>query len=135
MNYLFDASALMNLIEQKGKDITHLITRQYTLDLAYYELGNATWKNIHRKLIPTNEGKKIGRNIQTILRSLLIVPFDIEDDEKILELAVQTDLTYYDASYLYTAIKHQLTFVTDDANILTSARKRNILCIQSHDLL
>lgn len=135
MKLLFDTAALMNLIEQKGKEVINVINRQYTIDLAYYELGNANWKNVHRKLISLELGKKIGQNIAIILQAMKILSYNLDDQDNILEFAGQTDVTFYDASYLYTALKHDMILVTDDDKMLKIAKIKKISSKLSKDLI
>ncbi len=46
-----------------------------------------------------------------------------EEGREILRLAEREGLTYYDASYLYMAIKCKLALVTDDEKLLEKAKK------------
>jgi hypothetical protein len=50
---LFDSSAIINLCRQKKID---KLLEGWTLNLAFYDLGNAVWKQVHaHKTITSNE--------------------------------------------------------------------------------
>ncbi|PSN83720.1 hypothetical protein B9P99_00865 [Candidatus Marsarchaeota G1 archaeon OSP_B] len=55
MNYLFDSSAIIALVERKKLDE---LLEGYTIELAFYELGNAVWKQVHLyKTLSTDDAK------------------------------------------------------------------------------
>jgi len=126
---LFDASAIINLCGEKKLD---KLLEGWTVNLAFYELGNAVWKQvyIHRK-ININEA-------MVILDSLTEVFMKLKKPEKenaleTLKIAVKEGLTYYDAAYIQASLENDLTLVTDDEN-LQRASKKYINTIKSNDL-
>ncbi|MGC9153947.1 MAG: hypothetical protein ACP5GY_09530, partial [Vulcanisaeta sp.] len=44
MSLVFDASAIIRLVELKPDKAVNALRNQYTVDLAYYEIGNYLWK-------------------------------------------------------------------------------------------
>ena len=48
---------------------------------------------------------------------------EIEDPQEILKIAVKENITFYDATYLYMAMKNSLTLVTDDEKLYITAKK------------
>lgn len=55
MNYLFDTSAIMNLIQSKSASALELFQGQFLTELNYYELGNVLWKLKYREIISQKE--------------------------------------------------------------------------------
>ncbi|MGC9093999.1 MAG: type II toxin-antitoxin system VapC family toxin [Candidatus Bathyarchaeia archaeon] len=104
----------------------------WTLNLAFYELGNAVWKQAYiYKAINANEA-----NI--ILDSLTEVFMKLKKPEKensleILKIAAKEGLTCYDAAYIQAAIENKLTLVTDDEQ-LYRASKKYVKAITSYEL-
>ncbi len=129
--YLFDASAVVNLIKQ---GFVRILGEGSTIDLAYYESLSAVWR----------EYKFLGRiDWETASELVKIVGrvFEIIDtynarggEEKILELALRENLTIYDASYLFTAISRNLVLVTDDKKLREKASKY-VKTLSSRDLI
>ena len=116
---LFDASSIINLC---GRGMVNILVKGYTLDLALYEIGNAVWKHIYvfRKVSLEDS--------LTVLDALVMVLgkmrcFKVESPLEVLKLAVEEGLTFYDASYLYTALKNGMILITDDAGLRKVARK------------
>ncbi len=118
--YLFDASALVNLVK-KGR--VKPLAKGATLDLALYESLNAVWKE-YRLLERIDE--------ETALRFVDIISdvFSVIDvlsvrglEREVFELAARDGLTVYDASYLYVAMKNGYMLVTDDKELRNKASK------------
>jgi predicted nucleic acid-binding protein len=116
---LFDSSAIITLCGEKR---INKLLEGWTLNLAFYELGNAVWKQVYiYKAIDTNEA-----NI--ILDSLTEVFMKLKKPEKensleILKIAAKEGLTYYDAAYIQAAIENKLTLVTDDEKLYRASKK------------
>lgn len=116
---LFDSSAIINLCGEKRID---KLFEGWTLNLAFYELGNAVWKQtyIHRTVTPEEAGK--------LLDALTEVFINMKKPEKenglgTLKIAVREGLTYYDAAYIQAAVENKLTLVTDDEKLYRVAKK------------
>ncbi|MEM2240272.1 MAG: type II toxin-antitoxin system VapC family toxin [Candidatus Bathyarchaeia archaeon] len=116
---LFDSSAIINLCGEKRID---KLFEGWTLNLAFYELGNAVWKQtyIHRTITPEEASK--------LLDTLTEVFINMKKPEKengleTLKIAVREGLTYYDAAYIQAAVENKLTLVTDDEMLYRVAKK------------
>ena len=44
MKYLFDASALLNLVRRLGEESLKILEENYILTLMIYDVGNALWR-------------------------------------------------------------------------------------------
>ena len=119
MKPLFDSSSIINLCSERK--IERLL-EGYTLNLAFYELGNAIWKQVHlHKALTQEEGGEALAALTEVhgqMREL-----HIEDAPSILNIAVEEGLTYYDASYIHAAKKNDAVLVTDDRKLHTAASK------------
>ncbi|MEM2841740.1 MAG: type II toxin-antitoxin system VapC family toxin [Thermoproteota archaeon] len=116
---LFDSSAIINLCGEKR--ISKLL-EGWTLNLAFYELGNAVWRQvyIHKAITP--------EEANTLLDALTEVFMNLKKPEKensleILKIAAREGLTYYDAAYIQAAIENKLTLVTDYEQLLRVGEK------------
>ncbi len=116
---LFDSSAIINLCGEKKLDKLLL---GWTLNLAFYELGNAVWKQtyIHKKLSP-DEAK-------ILLDPLLEIYNKLKKPEKengleALKIAAEEGITFYDAAYIHAAIQNNLTLITDDEKLYEKGKK------------
>jgi predicted nucleic acid-binding protein len=128
--YLFDASAIVNLIK---KGFIKAFIKGFSLDLALYETMNAIWKE-----------HKLGRiDEKTVLEyiEVLTMAFKLFEilsigayEKEVFKLAVKEELTIYDASYLFLAIKNKLILVTDDEKLKNKSLKY-IKVLNSKDLL
>lgn len=113
MRLLFDSSSIINLCA-RGK-IDELL-EGVTLSLAFYEVGNAVWKqvHIHEALTQEEGGRALDAIVELLNRMGVIL---VEDASAVLDIAVGEGLTYYDASYLHAAIREDATLVTDDETL------------------
>ncbi|MDD5473554.1 MAG: type II toxin-antitoxin system VapC family toxin [Candidatus Methanoperedens sp.] len=90
-----------------------------TLDLAQYELGNVVWKEVTRDKISESEGAKLIKFISKVISLMEILKIGIKSE--VLKVAVDNNLSYYDASYLYASISMKDVLVTEDKKLLDRA--------------
>ncbi|OWJ54852.1 type II toxin-antitoxin system VapC family toxin [Pyrodictium delaneyi] len=128
--YLFDASALVNLI-RKGR--VRPLARGATIELALYESLNAVWKEY--KLLGRID-EETALELVDVISSVfnVIEVLSVKGLEKgIFELAARDGLTVYDASYLYVAMKNGYILVTDDRELRNRA-SRYVETVSSSEL-
>ncbi len=117
MNYLFDASSVFKAIKENRVEI---LAGNLTLELARYELGNTLWKQTLREHLNREELREL-TTLTTQVLSLMHVQTIAEHEEEVLETALELNLTFYDASYLYSAKQNNLPLVTEDTHLRKSA--------------
>ena len=125
MKYLLDASAFIILIKNAAvtSTVEHL-QESMILDLTFYEIGNAIWKeSTLTKFLTPKEAEKLGTMAQTVLAKTNRVTSEAEAFQKILKIAQTENLSYYDSSYVYSAKETGLTLITEDKELGTKARK------------
>ena len=119
MKLLFDPSSIINLCTERK--IERLLDG-CTLNLAFYELGNAVWKQVHlHKALTPEEGSEALAALTEVYDQMRELP--VEDASSILNIAIEEGLTYYDASYIHAAKKNEAMLVTDDRKLHTAATK------------
>ncbi len=125
---LLDASAIFNLF-QSGK--YSILVVGATIPLAKYEMGNILWKNHKiRNRISKEEAKESGAVLFELLDSMELV---IPSPDSTLSLSLEEGLTFYDSSYLVSAIETGYELVTDDMNLHKIASSK-VLVRKSSDL-
>jgi len=132
---LFDANSIFTLVrELKGK-APHLLSEGLILSLAFYEVGNAIWKECHpRQRLDAREARNLLSNIFAIMRAMKLGRLDTEDGGgRALELACLLDLTYHDASYLAEARTSGSILVTDDSRLRQAAEKAELETMTTED--
>ncbi len=117
MIFLFDTSAIINLIQRKKKDAAVFLKGQYTSDLAYYETGNVIWKLYHRKLLSSGECKQLLADIGSIWEQMKIITFSPDYMTTIFQVALSQKLTFYDASNFFYRRQLGAILITDDAKL------------------
>jgi predicted nucleic acid-binding protein len=128
--YLFDASAIVNLIKKGSMKV---FIKGFSLNLALYETMNAIWKEHKLGRIDEETALKYIEVLTMVFKLFEIL--SIGDYEKeVFKLAVKEELTIYDASYLFLAIKNKLILVTDDEKLKNKSLKY-IKVLNSKDLL
>ena len=115
MKYLFDASAIFRAVKENKIEV---LTGNYTLELARYELGNIIWKDtILQVKISEQDSKMMAKAIKHTL-SLMEILGIAGSEEEILETAIQHKITFYDASYAYFAKAKELRLITEDLRLI-----------------
>lgn len=114
MEYLIDTSALYPLILNLREKFLLYADRMAVLDLTLYEVGNVLWKEYIRGKIKNLE------SITTLFQETLapLRKLTVNDLGEVLRMAIEKNLTFYDAAYVYTAEKLNIRLVTEDAEIL-----------------
>jgi predicted nucleic acid-binding protein len=125
MKYLLDASAFILLIKKADIDSTvQCLENSLVLDLTFYEVGNAIWKESGlTKFLTPKEAEKLMTTAETVLANINRVTNEAKDFQKILKIAQTEKLSYYDSSYVYSAKETGLQLVTEDKELGTKARK------------
>lgn len=133
---LLDASCILTVVREFRGEAARILRRGSTLSLAYYEIGNAIWRECHLvRGITKDEAGKVLRSIFAVVRSMDVIC--LEDEElgvKILNSASELGITYYDAAYLTIAQKLNRTLVTDDEELIKAAKKTDVATLKSRSL-
>ena len=125
---LLDASAIVNLFQSNRFSV---LLDGATIPLARYEIGNIIWKNYKiRNRISKKEAKDSGIVLFELIDSMeQIVP----SPASTLTLSLKEGLTFYDSSYLVSAIETGYELVTDDIKLQKIASSK-VLTRKSSDL-
>ena len=125
MKYLLDASSLVLLIKKSDvKSTVECLQDSKILNLTFYEVGNAIWKeSALLKFLTPQEAKRLGTMAQTVLARIDQVANEGEDFQKILEIAQDEKLSFYDSSYVFFAKQKGLSLVTEDKKLEMKAKK------------
>ena len=110
--YLLDASVVYPLLDYVDKVDVRKI---YILDLTFYEVGSVIWKDyrIHKKIKDPFTLAKLFHELLRKFNVLRDLPM-----QEVMRIAVEKDLTYYDASYVFAAVSKGLTLVSNDKDLL-----------------
>lgn len=123
MNRVFDASSIFEVA--KGGDSSPLVDG-YALTLTPYELGNILSKHAaltHR--LTTGEAEEMRRVLNKMLQIMFLYSSE-EIEEEILNTAMETHLSYYDASYIHAAKELKAELVTEDTRLAKAATKLGV---------
>ncbi|QOJ78551.1 type II toxin-antitoxin system VapC family toxin [Infirmifilum lucidum] len=117
--YLFDASAIINLLKRGS---VRTLARGATINLVVYEALNAVWKE--HALLGNIDGETARRLVEVLAE--VFEAMDVRSihglEEKVFENAVKLRLTVYDSSYVTYAAENGLTLVSDDEKLLERVR-------------
>lgn len=130
---LFDASSLLTLIKELRGRAPDLLLEGSTISLAYYEVGNALWRECFLlQRIGPEEASQLLKAIFAILRAMDVTLLkDEELGNAILKLAGELKITYYDAAYITEAQRSNKILVTDDEKLIKAAESRGIKTLTS----
>jgi len=120
MSYLLDANAFLDLVRRKKR----MIVDQYILDLTIYEIGNAIWKEVVLfRTLTKDEAIQFMMDLINIIQKMNIICIQ-GDLNEIMGLAIEKHITFYDAAYLYFAMKKGLVLVTNDKKLFNAAKDK-----------
>ena len=121
--YLLDASAVYPLVLKLRENVLNYIDRFVVLDLTIYEVGNVIWKEFRRGRIANL--RAVTRLFEELFSNIAVLRLETRLHE-VLELAIRENLTFYDASYLYTARSYGMKIVTEDSDLLKFPEAMNV---------
>lgn len=124
-HYLFDASAFMLLIKKADTPTAiDYLQNSYIIDLTFYEVGNAIWKeSTLTKLLTPENAKVLQKTAKITLTKTDQLSNTADSFEKILEISKTEKLTFYDSSYIHFAKENKLQLITEDKQLKTKAQK------------
>jgi len=130
---LFDASSILTLVRELGEKAPDELLEGSTISLAYYELGNALWRECFLlKRINKEEAEKLLRAMFAIVQAMDVALIENEDEANdILKKAYDFNITYYDSAYIVQAYKTEKTLVTEDKKLAKAAEKSSIKTLTS----
>ncbi len=118
MSFIFDSSSIFEALLRKE---LRLLSGNYTINLAKYELGSLVWKRgaIIGDIALERQVKLLGLAMGAIK---LMQIADMEGhEESILNLANELKMPFYDSSYVYAARILGLPLVTEDKELRKKA--------------
>jgi predicted nucleic acid-binding protein len=113
--YLIDTSALYPILIS---GIPFNVDECAVSSLTEYEVGNVLWRENQQKKL------KNPRRIATIFSEAIrpMRKMEIDSIADVLAIAMERNLTFYDASYAFIAEKQNLRLVTQDADLLKKCK-------------
>jgi predicted nucleic acid-binding protein len=133
---LFDSNIIYRLIREVPESALKKLDEGSTINLAYYELGNALWRETFLlKRINIEEAKKSLDLMYSLLDSMQVTSIDNPTGSEVLQRAYESHLTFYDAAYLVEAKKSGKTLVTDDNKLAKAAENLGIKVLSSNALM
>jgi predicted nucleic acid-binding protein len=117
---IIDASALYPLIRRLGGKAVEWLARLAVLDLTKYEVGSAVWKEY--RLGSLENWERAIESWSGILREMRKLSIDEEELKDVERIAIERDLTFYDAAYVFLAISRNLKLITEDIDLLNACK-------------
>jgi len=113
--YLLDASALYPILV---RGIPFNSEECAISSLTEYEIGNTLWKQNKKKEL--DDPKRIAQIFEEAIAELNTLWVD--STINVLAIAMERNLTFYDASYAYLAEKENIKLVTEDVNLIKKCK-------------
>ena len=134
---LFDASSIFTLVRELRGEAPEKLAEGSTISLAYYELGNALWRECFLlKRISREEAEKSLRAMFGIVQAMdVILLEDEEEGRAVLNRACEQKITYYDSAYVAEALKSEKILVTDDKKLAKAAENSGVRTLTSRDFI
>jgi predicted nucleic acid-binding protein len=129
--FLLDSNAIYKLVRETPEKALEKILEGTTISLAYYEIGNALWRESRLlKRITIEEAEKSLSLMYAMLARMPIAAID--NGNEILETAYKFNLTFYDSAYLVEAKKNKSTLVSDDKKLAKVAENLGVEILSSN---
>lgn len=111
---LFDASSLIELLKH-GNGATGAAFGQYTLGLAFYEVGNSFWTDsaAQQRLSREDATAAVGY-LESLREEMVVLSLSDLGATSVFETAWDEGVTYYDGAYITAAQAMNATLVTED---------------------
>lgn len=129
---LLDASSIIIMFQNRSTALRN--TGDFrVLPLTIFEVGNAFRKEafVRKTSTPENAAATLD-GISKIVKKMTVEP--LGDPVKILNLAGKHGLSFYDASYVSTAMIGNYTLVTDDKKLAREASSEGVDVLGADDM-
>ena len=134
--FLFDSNVIYRLIREAPDIALGKLTEGSTIYLAYYELGNALWRECRLlKKINIEEAEKSLDLMYALLELMQIATVNSKKGTEIIGVANRFNLTFYDAAYLAEAKDNSETLVTDDIKLVKTAEAIGVRTLSSNEIM
>jgi len=131
MKYLFDASALLNLVRRLGEESLKILEENYILTLTIYEVGNALWRETRLlRRLTIDEAEEVMRAIITLIKFMQVI--GPQDPIEVLRISNEIEITFYDAAYVVTALRRGLILVTDDRRLAARIERHRDMILKEY---
>ena len=129
---LFDASAIYKLVREFPETAPVVLAEGSTISLAYYEVGNALWKEcLLLKRISREEAEKSVDFLYDVLERMQVTQVGSGEGSTIMDAAFKLGLTFYDSAYLIEAKKKGIILVTEDSKLAKAAKSLGVRTLSS----
>lgn len=121
---LFDASSVVELlIGNSGDGVpAAVLFDEHTLDLTFYEAGNALWKlAVARDELSDASLQDAMALLASLQREAVVETIIGPGFADVSQTAQNEGLTFYDAAYLHVARRESLTLITEDSALRNAA--------------
>ena len=124
-HHLIDASSLMLLMKKAEIQIVlDYLRTSSILDLTFYEVGNAIWKEACLTKFLTKEESEVLRNrVQIVLSKTDRITNESSSFQGVFNISESESLSFYDASYLFVSKEKGFVLVTEDKELKAKAKK------------
>jgi predicted nucleic acid-binding protein len=132
---LFDASAIIMLAKRHPDKASAALEGEYLLDLTLYVVGNALWKInklIGRARATALDAINEASHLMAQMEAIRVKEGDLKD---VMEIAFDTNLSFYDSAYLHIARRRSLVLLTEDEGLLRNSVKVDVRCLRVKDLI
>ncbi len=120
---IFDANSAYILLKRNQLSA---LKNAFTLDLAFYEIGNALLMELRRRALGEASFTSVLRVLKELAGVMRVIAFERLDADSVAKISRTAKLTFYDASYLALAILVQDDLTTEDSRLSEEARKLKI---------
>ncbi len=129
MTCIIDASVYVPLVLTFGKKLVKAFkkTKIVLLDLTVYEACNAFWKgHVKLNMISKDEALAACTAARMLAKHAAVYKIGDLNVEETMKIAVENNITFYDASYISLAILVKAPIASEDEDILEVAPKYNV---------
>ncbi|MEM2170048.1 MAG: type II toxin-antitoxin system VapC family toxin [Candidatus Bathyarchaeia archaeon] len=128
---MVDSSALIAffLREEGWRSIAKYIIQTISVDLALKEFYNALWKSVNIRKHISLDDAKILNLFQSYIEKNMLIESEIKYLDKAFKIALDHNITVYDALYVAQALQHGKPLLTLDQTQREVARKLEINAI------
>ncbi len=123
-SYILDSSSLFSLFFLDSEEkVLEIMKESYVLDLTGYEIGSILTKGNdgHVKGLERNVILDLTKEIGKVVARIKMIKLESLDIAEIMELALTTGLTFYDASYVFYCKFNHMALLTDDREMYKAA--------------
>ena len=135
--YVIDSSSLLKAFFTKEDAVDEVVEESVVSTLTFFEVGNIIWKRRDESINADNRDQLQTKAevIGNTLKGISELSFDRTELKDVLNISLDLNVSFYDASFVYLAKRENLALLTEDRGLSAKADRLGLRTLSLEESL